>query len=259
MITILSFFSGSIQRIAFQALVRSVRMGLIGTIAALVACAPAQKLDPQERYLRALNFRAEGDARAFYDELLALAHDTPDSRQGRRARVMLQGVDLLTMVSAAAVVGLLLGREHKERLDASSDRPAIAKGPSDGFESIANPIGDRIRQTGTFSYEIDKEYLDAVLSDLNSIADQARIVPYFVNGQPQGFKLFAIKPDSIHARLGFQNGDIVVKICGIEVKNPEQALAVYEMVRDLSSFSIEILRQGKPIVINIEIVSTSKK
>lgn len=58
----------------------------------------------RDRYLDALDQRIEGDSRAFYDELIALAHDDPDGRIGRRARVALSGG---TGASFAVTVGAL--------------------------------------------------------------------------------------------------------------------------------------------------------
>ncbi len=66
----------------------------------LAACGPK----PEERYIRALNARADGDAAAYFDTLVALAADAPESRAGRRARAMLQGPDMMTL----AVVGGVL-------------------------------------------------------------------------------------------------------------------------------------------------------
>lgn len=58
----------------------------------------------RDRYLDALDQRIEGDSRAFYDELIALAHDDPDGRIGRRARVALSGGTGATWAVTAGVL-----------------------------------------------------------------------------------------------------------------------------------------------------------
>lgn len=58
----------------------------------------------RDRYLDALDQRIEGDSRAFYDELIALAHDDPDGRIGRRARVALSGGTGATWVVTAGLL-----------------------------------------------------------------------------------------------------------------------------------------------------------
>ncbi len=59
-----------------------------------------------EQYYKALDARYNGDSRAYYDGLLELAHDDPDSRAGRKARAILQADDGLLMLAA---VGSLAG------------------------------------------------------------------------------------------------------------------------------------------------------
>jgi type IV pilus assembly protein PilA len=67
---------------------------------ALAACGPK----PEEQYIMAVDARMNGDAQAYYDSLLELAHDEPDTRAGRRARATLSSSGLYTQ---AAVVGVL--------------------------------------------------------------------------------------------------------------------------------------------------------
>ncbi len=77
------------------------------TLTALVsltvaACGPK----PEERYIGAVDARYNGDAKAYYEELLLLAHEEPDSRAGRRARATLSSSSLYTQ---AAILGALAG------------------------------------------------------------------------------------------------------------------------------------------------------
>jgi type IV pilus assembly protein PilA len=68
----------------------------------LVACGP--KLTARERYVQALNHRLDGNPHTYFDEMIALAHDEPDSRAGRRARATIQSGGMMTQV---AVIGVL--------------------------------------------------------------------------------------------------------------------------------------------------------
>lgn len=77
--------------------------GAVGPAAA-AGPGPEAKPSPTERYLRALDRRSDGDAKGYYDELIALAHEEPDSRAGRKARAIVQGNDPLML---AAYVGVL--------------------------------------------------------------------------------------------------------------------------------------------------------
>ncbi|MBN2494029.1 MAG: hypothetical protein JXR96_05525 [Deltaproteobacteria bacterium] len=104
-----------------------------------------------------------------------------------------------------------------------------------------------IQQTGETSWRIEREELDRTLANLNSIATQARIVPSFSNGVANGFKLFAIRPDSFYSRLGLQNGDVIHKINGCEINSPDKALEVYQKLRTTETVTVELTRRGRPV------------
>lgn len=73
-----------------------------------------------------------------------------------------------------------------------------------------------------------------------------RIVPSFEKGRADGFKLFGIRPNSLYAKVGLKNGDVVVRINGFSITNPDEALAAYDKLRDAKTFRIEVRRQGRP-------------
>lgn len=92
------------------------------------------------------------------------------------------------------------------------------------------------------------------LSDATTLARGARIVPSFKNGRAHGFKIFAIRPQSLYAVIGLQNGDTVVKINGHAITTPDQALAVYTKLRTARKISVELLRRGRSVTMRYEIV-----
>lgn len=79
---------------------------------------------------------------------------------------------------------------------------------------------------------------------------QARIVPSFKNGEANGFKLFAIRPNSLYSKLGIQNGDIIHKINGFAINSPDKALEIYQKLKSARSIDIELTRRGKSKKLN---------
>src|SRR5438105_1737269 len=53
------------------------------------------------------------------------------------------------------------------------------------------------------------------------IIGAARVVPYILDGQATGFKLFAIRPGSLFAQLLLRNGDLLRKVAGHDISSPE--------------------------------------
>jgi general secretion pathway protein C len=105
--------------------------------------------------------------------------------------------------------------------------------------------GEGVRKLTDTSYVVSQAEIDKTLSNLNQVAMQARIVPNFEGGKANGFKLFSIKPDSIYAKIGLQNGDVVQKINGFEINSPDKALEIYQKLKDSKSVKIDISRGGK--------------
>ncbi len=128
------------------------------------------------------------------------------------------------------------GKKKAPRVAARPRRNGRDKGPE---------LGKGVKKVNDNEYTIPKAEIDNVLSNLNKIATQARIVPSFRNGKANGFKLFSIRPNSLYAKIGIQNGDIIQKINGYEINSPDKALAIYSKLKDATNISVDLLRRGK--------------
>ncbi len=70
-----------------------------------------------------------------------------------------------------------------------------------------------------------------------AVAKGARVVPAVKNGKPDGFKLYAIRPSSVYAKLGLQNGDTLQSINGFDLTSADKALEVYTKLREATSLA----------------------
>jgi general secretion pathway protein C len=95
--------------------------------------------------------------------------------------------------------------------------------------------------------ELRRLFDDECPGNVNCVALQARIVPSFRDGRPDGFKLFSIRPDSIYPLMGFQNGDTIERINGHDLDSPDKALEVYSELRNASRIEVEFERAGRPM------------
>ena len=105
-------------------------------------------------------------------------------------------------------------------------------------------------------YAITRDDVEAIAADMSGFAAQARVIPNFENGKATGFKLFGIRPSSIYESCGFQNGDVVAKVNGIDVTSPDKALQVYSGIRGAKALEVELVRGGKPARVKIEITGS---
>lgn len=155
----------------------------------------------------------------------------------------------MVCVSRAGACELFTLEDLNKKVQTPTSGP-IAQAPQ---RSRNDKVADGIRKINDSTYEIKKPAIDKALSNLSQVARGARIVPSFKNGKSNGFKLFSIAPNSLYSKLGIENGDVVQKVNGHEIKSPDKALEVYAQLKDASDFTVDLLRRGTPQTMNYAI------
>ena len=130
------------------------------------------------------------------------------------------------------------------------DRKTKRRGAGKEREDTTSSGVSKVSET---EYAIEKSELDSVLGNLSKVATQARIVPSFKNGKPNGFKLFSIKPGSIYSKIGLKNGDVIQKVNGYEMNSPDKALEIYQKLKDADSVTVDMVRRGRSRTMNYSI------
>ncbi len=133
-------------------------------------------------------------------------------------------------------------REAQSILAAPIDEPPASKEPE---ESATGGSIEGVTRTGKGRYELKQSLIDRVLEDPATVAKGARIVPSVRDGKPNGFKFYAIRPDSFFATLGILNGDTVTSINGMELTSADKALEVYTKLRESKKWEVVLQRKGK--------------
>jgi hypothetical protein len=96
--------------------------------------------------------------------------------------------------------------EPGDRASASRHRPRPARDPDD----VACPGAAGAEPGETVVVDIRRTELDRLIAA--DPTGQARLVPSFRDGAPVGMKIYAIRPGSLFAALGFRAGDLVTSI-----------------------------------------------
>jgi general secretion pathway protein C len=149
-----------------------------------------------------------------------------------RNRVLLLNSGRVEYIGPTATDAALQG------MDSKAATPPAASG--------AKPSID-VRQVGPQSYEVSRNDLDKALANPNELLMQARVVPSFRDGKPQGFKLFSIRPDSLYSQIGLRNGDILQRINGLSLDNVERGLEAYQKMRESPRLELDVERNGQPM------------
>jgi general secretion pathway protein C len=139
---------------------------------------------------------------------------------------------------------------HTERLVLlGAQAPVVAAvtppaGDGSGDEMQA-AVDAGVKKIDDNHYEIDKDLVAKVLANPMGVAKGARVVPAVKDGKPDGFKLYAIRPNSVYAKLGLQNGDTLQSINGFDLTSADKALEVYTKLREATSLQVSVTRRGK--------------
>ncbi|WP_426750521.1 type II secretion system protein GspC [Myxococcus sp. Y35] len=180
-----------------------------------------------------------------------VAHDSQwslasvEDLDARRIRSVMTGDELL----GARIVSI-----ERERITFSIDgREEYLQFTRHGATPLAPvlanvaPLDSGIRAVGEHTYEVSRRSIDDALNNMDGLLSQARVVPAFRDGKPQGFKLYAVKKGSLYEQLGVQTGDVLRRINGIPLDSPERALEAFTLLRGTPHIELDIERGGAPI------------
>jgi general secretion pathway protein C len=82
---------------------------------------------------------------------------------------------------------------------------------------------------------------------------QARFRPHFVMGRPGGFSVSEIQPGSLMEKIGLQNNDVIKKVNGQLITNPEEVFKAYSQLQRDSNIEVEVERGNRSEVFRYEI------
>ncbi len=113
--------------------------------------------------------------------------------------------------------------------------------------------GETIRKVSDNQWLLDRRELDNAIKNLPQLLTKARVIPSFKDGKPDGFRIFAIARNSLYSKIGLQNGDILHRINGVDIKNPQNFMQVVGQLKDESAINIDLVRSNQKRTFNYEI------
>ena len=147
------------------------------------------------------------------------------------------------------------GRLEYAEMDGATPPPAAA-GPSlpppPAIDTAMGDITGGVKCTGN-NCNVERQLVEKLLSNTAMLATAARFVPSIKDGKPNGFKLYAIRPNSIFGLIGLQNGDTVKAINGLDMSSPDKALEIYTKLRNASHLSVNLERRGENLTLDYSI------
>lgn len=130
-----------------------------------------------------------------------------------------------------------------ERIEIRKDKLAMAAQVVRPAEhSLASAI--RPVSAGAKQIAVDRNSLNQSLQDIPTLLAQARVVPHFSGGNADGFMITDIVANSLYQQAGLQNGDVIRKVNGTEIRGPQQAMLMYQQLQHAEVIDLEVGRAG---------------
>jgi general secretion pathway protein C len=193
---------------------------------------------------------------------MAIIRDNGDDKKAvniyRRGDNLPQGSARLAQVVDGRAY-LVVGR-RVEYLDQGQGPPppppsttVVSAEPMPGDPTgLEKDVEKGVRCSGS-SCEVDKSLIDKILSNTTALATSARFVPSIKDGKPNGFKLYAIRPGSVFAKIGLQNADLIKGINGLDMSTPDRALEAYTKLKSASHLTVNVERRGENVTLDYQI------
>ena len=111
----------------------------------------------------------------------------------------------------------------------------------------------KIQKPSDRNIAVARSEIDNAVQNINDLMQQVKIRPHFLNGKPDGLFVSNIRPDSIFARLGLRNGDILKGVNGKNIQSVDDALKLYQDLKSSSDVAVQIMRKGEALSIGYHI------
>jgi general secretion pathway protein C len=105
---------------------------------------------------------------------------------------------------------------------------------------------ERIRRTGENAFVVDRRELAGAVDNMSGLLTQASAVAEVQDGRPAGLRLFQIRDGSLLARLGLRDGDVVQRVNGQPVADPNALLGFLARLHREPRVALDIVRAEAP-------------
>jgi len=100
---------------------------------------------------------------------------------------------------------------------------------------------------------LDRRELMEAVGDYSKLILQVHVVPYMTNGTPNGIRLDFVNPAGFFDKAGFQYGDVIQRINGVEIRDPVRLFSSFQQVVNERSVKIDLIRAAQNTTITYEL------
>jgi len=136
----------------------------------------------------------------------------------------------------------------------AAETRSVAPGAPQAAGTSSPPAGGiRVERLADNRFSIDEEGVTQLTTNINQYMTQVRLIPFFEGNKSAGYRIAAIRPGTTFEQLGFQGGDVLQQVNGLDVSTPEKLYTIFQNLKDEKKVTVNILRQGQKNTLTYEI------
>lgn len=125
-----------------------------------------------------------------------------------------------------------------------NEKPADKEVPR-GTSALERDIGAKIERTGATDFVIDRGTLERIFESQGDLS-KPRLIAEKDGDRVVGLRMVGVKPGSVVAKLGLENGDRLETLNGFDVSSPEKMFEAYARIRaGADRIAIRVTRAGR--------------
>lgn len=110
-----------------------------------------------------------------------------------------------------------------------------------------------IQRVGEKEYILNQMGVQKSLANPEQILTDARLLPNIKDGKQEGFKLLEVRPGGLYEALGLRNGDVLLRVNGLEISSPEIVVQTMTALKGMDRVNLDIIRDGSRMTMSYQI------
>lgn len=144
--------------------------------------------------------------------------------------------------------GVVIGfNDQEELLEPAVLQTEQAQPAHGAMPSLQQPFTPLLKRT------LDRREVIEAVSDPTKLMMQAHAVPNIKNGTLNGFRLDFVAQASFFDKAGFQYGDVIQRINGVEIRDPGRLLSSFQQVVNERTVKVDIVRAAQNTTLTYEL------
>ena len=186
---------------------------------------------------------------ALYSSALIADEDSSSRASGYGVGDKLQDAEIVKI--EAKVVTLKRGDGRIETLTMEEGRPDR---PTSASTASSTSDDEGVEKLAENRYAVDRSLIDKYVGDMESISRMGRALLHRgPDGDFDGYRLSAIRRNTLADQLGIKNGDVVHSVNGQALNSVQGAMGAYQGMMSESNFTFEITRRGQRVTMEYEV------